>query len=213
MHPHTRGVAFLLSIGTLPLACKDPPGDETGGTSTGQADTTSTSNPTTGDPPAPATTDDGTSTTTTTGPSTDPPETAFLTTNTTTGDPDSDSDFPPIPPPEDPVCQGYLDHLNECYPRYPEYNAYYAAYCDYLLDGGLAADGRACREAIEGYFVCFNAVPCGTFDDQTCDKEMANAFQSCPNFFPDEPSTDTDMTGGDTESTSTGTDTDTSSTG
>lgn len=198
MHPTYRGLALLLSIGSLPIACNkdsdEPTDSKTGGpdTSSSSADASSTGGSTTGTP----TTGDGT-----TGDSSGTPTeavTTFLTSNTdTSSGSETGAD---IPPPTNPACQAYLEHLNECYPRYARYNAYYASYCDMLIANGMRADGKACADAIEAFLACINAIPCKMMQDDSCDKEDAAFAAACPSL--GDGDTDTDTGGGSTSSTS-----------
>lgn len=197
MHPTYRGLAFLLSLGSLPIACNKDDEEPTGGTKTGGPGTDGSSGgpgSTTSAPTGSGTTaGEGTGTSTGTGgqaesstggtdtSATEPALTGFITTNTETGSTDESGDMPP-PPPENPVCQAYLEHLNECYPRYARYNAFYAAYCDMYLQYGRR-DGQACVDAMEAVYACFNAIPCGMTEDDSCATETEAAFAACPTVF------------------------------
>src|SRR5688572_27455421 len=121
MHPNYRGIALLLSLGSLPVACKDKEADDTAGTTdTGNGPTPGTESAGTTTPVEPTTGPDGTSTSTSSSTSTGPePETSgttvesttFLTNNSTTtpttvDTEDTDDTGPPqFPPPRNPVCQ------------------------------------------------------------------------------------------------------------
>lgn len=194
MHPTYRGLAFLLSLGSLPIACNKDSDEPTGDTKTGGPGTdgssggdttgTTTSTPTgTGTTAGEGTSTSGEADTSTGGTdssATEPAVTGFITTHTDTGNTDESGD-PPPPPPENPICQAYLDHLNECYPRYARYNAYYAAYCDMYLQYGRR-DGQACVDAMEAYFACFNAIPCGMLGPDSCQTEFDAIPDACPSF-------------------------------
>lgn len=197
MHPTYRGLAFLLSLGSLPIACNKDSDEPTGDTKTGGPGTDGSS----GDSPTGTTASAPTGTGTTAGEgtgtgtsgeadtstggtdssATEPAVTGFITTHTDTGNTDESGDPPPPPPPENPICQAYLEHLNECYPRYARYNAYYALYCDTYLQYGRR-DGQGCIDAMEAYFACFNAIPCGMLGPESCDAEFNAIADACPSF-------------------------------
>lgn len=214
MHPHYRGVAFLLTLGSLPIACgKDPDPADTDDTGNGPspntsgADTTGPSN-STGPTPTPTTAgpDDTTSTTDAPDITTGPGMTTFLTTNTTTEPTAGSEDTgpPDLPPPENRVCQGYADHLVECYPRYADYANLVGYYCDQYIKYGMRLDGPACVDAIEALFTCFNNLPCAEPNPDDCAAQEAAVAAACPNSVPDEPDTSGTDTFGDSSSGSTG---------
>jgi hypothetical protein len=219
MHPQYRGVAFLLSLGTLPIACKSPDNTDTDA-STGPATTSGTaSNSTTGgDPttgPVDPTTGNSNSGTTTTGDpdsSTGPGMTTFLTNNPSTSDGTEESGFPPPPPPENPVCIAYLEHLEMCMPGY-RYNGISAYYCDVYIKYGLRYDGQACADAFEAAFTCFNGVECNLEMFEECAEEVGAAMAACPTFFGGETDTDTDSDSDSTDSSDTGGESSTGTTG
>lgn len=210
MHPHYRGVAFLLSLGTIPIACgKDDPSDTT---ETGNGPTNPMTDPgvTTGTPSgtdatsdtAPPTTSGPTSVDGTTAdpdPDTSSPNTTFLTNNETTEGSDETGPIEP-PPPSNPACIAYLAHLEECMPGY-RYNPEAAAYCDLFLNYGMQVDGPACADAIEAVFACINAAPCDATPEENCPDQIAAAGAACPTLFmPPETTTDSDS-GSDSGST------------
>lgn len=217
MHPTYRGLAFLLSLGSLPIACNKDSDEPTGGTKTGGPGTDGSS----GDSPTGTTASAPTGTGTTAGEgtgtgtsgeadtstggtdssATEPAVTGFITTHTDTGNTDESGDPPPPPPPENPICQAYLEHLNECYPRYARYNAYYALYCDMYLQYGARQDGKACADALEAVYACLNAIPCGMMDDDSCDAELQAAFAACPTLFDEGETTGGSSGGGSSSST------------
>lgn len=200
MHPQYRGVAFLLSLGSLPIACgKDEPADDT--TTGGPTNAESTvgaevtgNNPTTSGTSTTAgpltTTGDGT--TAPPDPSTEPPETTFLTNNSTSSaSAEETGGIPDFPPPMNPVCQGYADHLIECFPRYSDYGNALGYYCDEYIQYGMRTDGPACAAAIEAMFACFNAIPCEDIEmEGNCEAEFMAVDAACPSF-EDIPDTDT----------------------
>lgn len=206
MTPNYRGVAFLLSFGSLPIACNDKdPADTPGTTDTGNDPTPDPSGTTT--PVDPTTGPDGTTSTssTSTGPdpsgtSTESPSTTFLTTVSTTTEDTEDTGPPDFPPIENPQCQAYVDHIVECFPRAAGYAGYYGYYCDQIIKEGMRADGPACVDAIESYLACFSALPCEGLDpENACPTEQAAIDPACPSL--GEPD---DTSGGTGSDTSTG---------
>jgi hypothetical protein len=209
MNSNYRGVAFLLSLGSLPIACGD--------------DKQTTETDDTGNGPTPNTSSVGTSTTegpggTSTGPvnpttgpdsttstsdpqDTETPVTTFLTTNTTT---EGDETGPPVfPPPENPICLEYANHIAECYPRYAGYINAIGYYCDQYIKEGMRLDGPACVEALEALYTCFSNIPCGEEPPaDPCEAQSEAAAMACPNTFDNgvEVSTGTDSEGDSGES-------------
>ena len=223
MHPPYRGVAFLLSLGALPIACgddKDPsattdtsngpsPLTDVAGSSTTSVDP-ATASPTTSDPSGTTTSPDPGTTSTSTSeppdPSTEPHVTTFLTNNTTSEGTD-DTGPPDFPPIEHEVCQEYVDHIVECFPRYRDYTGDLGYYCDSYINYGDRLDGPGCAAAIEALFACFNAIPCADLDGPgNCEPEQMAVDVACPSFEQVDTDTDTDTFGTDTdtESSSTG---------
>lgn len=201
MHPQYRGVAFLLSLGSLPIACGKNDTNDTGDTTgTGPGPATSTDgNSTTGGTTGPVdpTTGDGQSGTvsTTIEPGTTNPETTSPTVSTFETDTFSETGPPdPPPPPENPVCQSYLAHLEMCMPGDP-YNASNAYYCDGLLAYAFESDGKPCLDAFEAVFACINGLACGVEPEVGCMNQVADAETKCPNFFGGGIDTDTGGTG------------------
>jgi hypothetical protein len=200
MHPHYRGVALLLSLGSLPIACNDkdpsttPDTADTGNGPNPGTDSNSTS------PVDPTTGPEGTTEAVTQGTTEDPdtttesPATTFVTTESMTVPPTEGTTGPVFPPPRNPVCQGYVDHFLMCNPRYAEYASYAGYSCDQYIMYGMQADGQACADAIEALFVCFNASPCEPPED-ACAQQDTAVTMACPNF--GEPSTSGSDTFGD----------------
>jgi hypothetical protein len=197
MQPPYRGVAFLLSIGSLPIACnKDgedsdtkassPTGDSesgTSGTSGGSVSGTTTSGgpgpttPTTGDSEGVS----GTSSSTSGGPTTDASQ-GFITTASSSGA-TSEGDTEMLPPVTDPTCLAYGAHIVECFPRYEQYRQYIGYYCQYYKALGLRSDGQACADAFEAMYVCFSELPCEEFGNEEtppCEKQTSTVEQDCP---------------------------------
>ncbi len=193
MPQNYRGVAFLLSLGSLPIACNNDDKDPTGGTNsmtgTNPTGNTGTDSGTT-DGSVTSTTDptaSGTSTTgaPTTGPldtgATEPQMTTFLTTNTQTGFDTDDTGGPP--PATDPVCIAYGAHVVECFPMYASYQEYLAQACEYYKAYGLRVDGQTCADAFDALFVCLSQVDCAEFgnpDATPCMAEEAALTAACP---------------------------------
>lgn len=192
MHPHYRGVALLLSLGSLPVACGDK-GDDTGGSTgngpdpgTDPSGTTVSVDPTTGpDGTSTSTSSTSTSSSTTEDPSgTTVEATTFLTNNSTTTPTTEDTEDtgpPQFPPPRNPVCQSFLEHYAECFPRYRDYASYAGYACDQYIMYGMMADGQACADAIEAMFACFSTLACDAGPDGCSAQEMA-VETACPSF-------------------------------
>lgn len=168
MHTHSRGLAFLLSLGGLPLACTpkgDTDSDDGGSTSpgTGAAPTTGTTSPTTGND--------------STGATTGAPDTS------TTGTPptsETGSESGVIPPePTDPTCIASAQRFVECNPRYAAYETLYAQQCELYKDYGLRGDGQPCLDALEAYYVCISMAECAAVD--SCASEWMASVAACPN--------------------------------
>lgn len=207
MHPPYRGVAFLLSLGTLPIACgKDNPGDaDTTGNgpgsaseaaeSTSAAGTTAPVDPTTGPVTAASTSGVDPSTDPSTD-ATEPHATTFLTNNSSTsaGNDETAGMIPDFPPPMNPVCQTLIEHYIECFPRYAGYAGYLGYYCDSYIMYGMRSDGQACADAIEAAFACLNAAPCADLGPDACSAEFDAIPAACPNLNED-PETTTDSEG------------------
>ena len=163
MHTHSRGLAFLLSLGGLPLACTpkgDTDSDDSGSTSpgTGAAPTTGTTSPTTGND--------------STGATTGAPDTS------TTSETGSESGVIP-PEPTDPTCIASAQRFVECNPRYAAYETLYAQQCELYKDYGLRGDGQPCLDALEAYYVCISTAECAAVD--SCASEWMASVAACPN--------------------------------
>jgi hypothetical protein len=204
MHPTYRGLAFLLSLGTLPIACnKDDKETEGtgGGTTTPGTDPTTSSTTGTGTDPTDPTTPTTTApdATTTTGgtegmdtSATEPAVTTFLTSNTDTGETGFDTDEPPpLPRPTDPTCLAYAAHIVECFPMYAQYRTYLAQYCEYYKMSGLRADGQACQDAFEAFYVCLTNTECADFMEGPCATENDAIGTACPSLGGESESGDT----------------------
>ena len=211
MPSNYRGLALLLSIGSLPFACnKDnddtdsggstttPGTSPTGTTGTGSDTTDPTNNSMSSDPTTTGnsgnsgTSESGTTTgpSTTTGPldtsATEPQPTTFLTTNTETGF-DTGFDTEDLPPPTDPTCIAYGQHVVECNPRYAGYRDYIAGGCEYYKAYGLRTDGQPCVDALDALYVCLSTVDCAELADPenpapSCGKQFAAIEAACPGF-------------------------------
>ena len=202
MHNNYRGLAFLLSIGSLPLACtketNDTDGDDSTTASTAPNATTGTGTDATD--PTQATDPTSTGGTTTTGPQdptdpTEPQQTSFLTSDSETADTGFETDDTGAPPATDPTCIAYGAHITECFPRSAGYENYYAKDCEYTKMYGMI-DGDDCVQAIEMFYVCVSMADCaelGPEEPTACQKELAAAEAVCPSLG----DTDTD-TDGDT---------------
>ncbi len=155
----TRHLAFLLSLGGVPLACT---GEETGSdsatTSTTSADvasggtTTASGGDTSSATTTEATGDGGDGNSGTTGATT---STSFLTTNSTgeTTEPTGGDDS---------VCEGWASKYVECYPR-GIYDDLFA-YCEGSVDEYSAMYGAECEAAVLGLLDCYASSTCAEFD-------------------------------------------------
>ncbi len=201
MHPHNRELAFLVALGSLPLACTDKGSDDTvssttdgttGGTTGGTSDSASSTSgtvPTTSG----ATGDDGSTSAATQDPSNPTNASqAFLSASASDSDSDSDSDtdsdtFDP-PRPTDPTCIAYAEKIVECFPQYEYYRPYIGDGCEYYKNFGLENDGQACHDAMDALFVCLSELPCEELtSEEACSEEFAAAEELCPTVFSEEP--------------------------
>lgn len=219
MQPPSRGLAFLLSLGSLPIACNNDDSDDSGtkasgptgdGSSGGSGSGTSGEGVSTtsgGPPPTSSATgeSEGVSGTSSGGEPTGDDSQGFITTATTGPTSGDDTDSPP--PVTDPICLAYGAHIVECFPRYGDYRRYIGAYCEYAKTYGLRLDGQACVDAFDALFVCLTELSCDelmTEEMPPCEKEGSSVEQDCPNMF-EQPGPDTEGdTGGDTGASSTG---------
>ncbi len=189
MHPNYRGVAFLLSLGSLPIACNNDDRDPTGGSNstTGTNPTgntgTDTTDAATDDPPttAPTTAD------TTTGGATEPQPTTFVTSDTGTSLDTGDETGPTT---RDPTCVAYGAHVVECMPRYVTYQEYIAKNCVYAKAYGLDLDGQPCADAYDALYVCLSLADCAALEQgDACMTEGDALETACPSM----------QSGGDTD--------------
>ena len=197
MHPNYRGLAFLLSLGSLPIACNkgDNETDSTSGSSgTGPATNTGTGADAT-DPTATAATT-GPDATTTAGPTggMDTGTTTSTTTPTTsaTTGPTTGDETGVQPPATDPTCVAWAAHMVECSPRYARYQESYAQQCEFQKSYALRTDGQACADAFDAVYVCLSMAACAELEEPgTCGTEQNNIPAACPSFDDEEPGTDT----------------------
>lgn len=164
MHPTTRDLAFLLSIGSLPAACFKDEGQGSDGT----VDATGTTG-VTGETGA------------TGGSSTGGEETVATTflTGQSTGEAETEGAI------TDPQCAAFANRLLECYSDRPEVYAYYAAYCVMAKVQGMELDGRSCAAAFEAYFVCLAHTECEEFTKPggPCDDAQEATESACPKYY------------------------------
>ena len=187
MNSNYRGLAFLLSLGSLPLACSKEGGEtETGTESTGPGTNTDPSG--TGTTAADGT-DSAPTTSTTDTTAADPTD---GTDGTGTNDTDTGST-------EDTVCVTYGMHSVECYPRYASYLQKAIDYCE-NTKFAATKDGPACLEALDAVFVCLSNIDCAEIENpDNCTPERDAVTTACPSI--DESS---DSTDGETDSSATG---------
>jgi hypothetical protein len=213
MHTNYRGLALLLSIGSLPIACTKEPNDTAGDDSTTGSTTSNSTTGTTGttgtdttDPtgtPDPTSTG-GTTTTTmgqtdTTATTTEPQATTFLTSESETADTGFETGDTGLPPATDPNCIAFGKHMAECIPRLAEYAEYLAQDCEYSKMSGMV-DGPDCVEAMDAFFVCLTMADCADLKENTgaCQKEQDAMDAACPGF--DDSDTDSDPNSTDASS-------------
>lgn len=125
---HSHGLAFLLSLGAIPLACADGKDDASAGETTGPTGTDATTST--------AGTTASTTAASTTAATTDPTETTGMSTSTTGG--------------LDELCGMYAQKSVECYAETPEV---WLCYCQNRRDFAEAV-GPACQQAMDAYFEC-----------------------------------------------------------
>ncbi len=184
-----RDLAFLLSLGHLPVACFTDNGLVTTGPATTPSDTSTTTD--TGTTTDATTSDQPTSTaTTTTTDATDATDATDTTETRTTGEPvDStgpDDDTTGEPLSYTRVCTSYFEHKYvTCGGKTPEEFEYYLGYvldeCLALFNTGLATDGPPCVEAIREYYVCISMLPCSSEEGmEACLDSGAAMLAACP---------------------------------
>ena len=198
MHSNYRGLAFLLSIGGLPLACSKDDTDTESGDSTSPPATNTANATTTGtDAIDPTPTSDPTDAATTTTGATDPGMTSVTTSQVTdTGDTGDTGDTETLPPATDPTCIGYAAHVVECDPLYVRYQEYIAQKCEYYKAYALKTDGQPCADAFDAHYVCLSTVECAELmDESACGAQKQAIDDACPSFTGDETGGGTD-TGG-----------------
>ncbi len=201
MHSDYRSMAFLLSLGALPIACNNDEKDD--GTAAGTTSTTMSTTPattgTTGDGPTTTTgptspTESGTPTSSTdptadptpgtatesTSPTNPTESTTFLSTGTDTDADTTQEATDGLPPTDDPTCLAYAAKLTDCFPRYADYRQLTANYCAYYKMTGLAGDGQGCLDALEAQYVCLSQLDCAAFENEPCAPEKAAAETACP---------------------------------
>ncbi|MCA9637243.1 MAG: hypothetical protein KC420_14550 [Myxococcales bacterium] len=172
-----RSLAFLLSLGGVPIACV---GDDsssgsdsattTGGTTTGGTATTSgTTSAGTATDGSGSGTASGSTTGSTSGTS---GSTSGTTTSETTGG--STTGEPPSP-----LCIGYANKYVECYMN-PRYYDPGIAYCEEGL-AYYATIGADCLAAFEEYVACLSALDCDDFmgDQVGCANEEDGLNKAC----------------------------------
>lgn len=182
MHPNYRGLAFLMSLGSLPIACARD--DNESDTTTAATDPTANTGTATGtdatDPTATApttTTPDDTTTGPTGGMDDTTSVTTFVTDPTTTTDGTTDGQ----PPATDPTCIAYAAHIVECIPRNARYEDYIAQQCQTYKGYGFRADGQPCLDAFEAFYVCITNTDCAVLDSpDTCLTEDMQIMEKCP---------------------------------
>ncbi|MDC0718140.1 hypothetical protein [Nannocystis bainbridge] len=153
-----RSLAFLFSLGSLPVAC-NPKGGATTDGGTGGTD------PTTG-------TTDGTGSSATDGATTEP------TTGPTTTDPGGTTDTGDTTDTgsADEACQAYVAYLLRCEPGLEPMMDAYLAYCSMTRSRTEAVYGPACLALYDAAFVCLGTSECE--DPSACEAEW-DAADGC----------------------------------
>lgn len=186
----SSSIAFLLSVGAIPLGCpsgeEDNEGQTSFVTSVGNGATTNPGSGTSGED-SDGTDSDGPMSTTgpSTDPSTDPMSTSAETMSTTdpaTTDPSTDpslTDPSTVTDPDTgygtygsggqfqctgavmpPACQGYANKVVECYPKYAGGEAMIAYSCGCEIEYFTNYYGPQCAGAIEDYYACIAQTSC-----------------------------------------------------
>jgi hypothetical protein len=178
-HQH---LAFLLSLGAMPLAgCTVGDDDDTNATT--QATTVSTTVGTSDtDPSTTLSTSDPTaetsnSTTVSTTAGTDATGDTGTTDPTGGTDPDGTGTTGEIPA----TCALFADHYVECLPDYARYHDQVAAGCAESL-AYYEPYGAECVGAADDFFACLTAIDCPAFIDKEddCVAETAALMEACP---------------------------------
>jgi hypothetical protein len=185
MHPTYRGLAFLVSMGSLPIACTGEKGDDGSSDGTGTPSTDPSS-------PAGTTTPDGGTESTTAGPTTAGPG-STPTDATATDATATDATATDATTGGNPVCEALAAHYVDCNPDYAMYAAEIIADCESYIAFGMMTDGPACADAFESFYACLSMLACDAPDG--CDDAQIGA--ACPNL-PGEDMTDTGDTSADT---------------
>ncbi|MEZ4452906.1 MAG: hypothetical protein R3B09_25835 [Nannocystaceae bacterium] len=163
----SRSLFFLLSLGTIPLACTDGSGESESETSSGTTSASTTMGTTEGTATAgTATAGTATDGTTTDGTTTDGTATGTATSTTT-----SETSTTGVP---GGLCEDYAAKQVECDPR----NSYdeALAYCTDDL-AKYAEISPECLAAAEDYYTCEASAACNS--DNACDQQVGYLFLAC----------------------------------
>jgi hypothetical protein len=200
----SSSIAFLLSVGAIPLGCPSGQEDNQGQTSFATSVGNGASTNPGSDTSAGEDTDGGSmSTTGTTDPSdsTDPSTTMTTTTMSTT-DPSTDpslTDPMSMTDPDTgygsygtygsggfqctgammPVCQAYASKVVECSPQYAGSEGMIAYDCGCMLEYYAAYYGPACVGAIEDYYACIAQTSCQELAAGGCAQADMNVIETC----------------------------------
>lgn len=179
MRPTDRShaVAFLLTLGTLPLGCPADEGDDTNASNpsgSGSSSTTSTGTDSTGtdsagteDPSVSSTTSmTASSTTASTTESTDATDVSTGIATATGDDSYGTGGYcgRGIEIPQ--VCTDYAAHEMKCDPKYARYDA--ALECACVISTYGMMYGPECAVAYEDFYACLNALPCDDMGKDSC---------------------------------------------
>lgn len=198
MRPTERGqaIAFLLSIGAIPLGCSaedegEPDTNATAPTTTAgsTASTTAGTDGTDSDVSMSSTASSTASTTASTTESTTVSTDATDATDVSVGtDPDtgygtygsgsSGGDAcKGIDIPEN--CSQYVAHYVECFPGLQRYEEFKAEYCACMITYYGPMYGPNCATALEDYFACLSEVPCELMGADACPTEDVAMVNAC----------------------------------
>lgn len=165
-----RGLAFLLSLGTLPIACNPEKGDS-------DSDGATTGGPTTNNPSSSGTTTSG-EVTESDGMTTGGTGSATGTSNPTTGPTTSAGETETGGPGG--LCEKYVAHAMMCDPELDPVSE--LMYCETGLEMFGAVYGQMCGMLFEEYLACLTQAECN--DEMACEAESMALYNCSPEIGP-----------------------------
>lgn len=81
-------------------------------------------------------------------------------------------------PSSNPACDAWVEHEIDCAPRFAEGAEMYRMGCNQEILEGFA-QGMACGQAVENYYLCRSQVPCD-FVGESCMTESQAILTACP---------------------------------